>query len=212
MELRFDDKGLIVAIAQDAMTGEVLMQAYMNQESLDKTIESGYATYYSRSRNKLWVKGEESGHTQKVLKISYDCDGDSILLQVIQDGVACHTGNRTCYYRNILDMPIYPDYKIINDIIQVIKARKDKPQEGSYTNYLLDKGLDKILKKIGEESAEVIIASKNNDNKEIIMEISDLIYHTLVLMNVKDISVQDVYSELMRREGRTPDPKYLNKK
>lgn len=212
MDLKYDDKGLIVAIAQDAITGEVLMQAYMNKESLDKTLETGFATYYSRSRNKLWMKGEESGHTQKVVEISYDCDMDSLLLHVIQNGVACHTGNRSCFYRNLIDMPKYPSNKIIYEIINTIKDRKEKPVTGSYTNYLLDKGIDKICKKIGEEASEVIIAAKNDERHEIIMEISDLLYHTLVLMNIKDISIEEVFSELMAREGRAPEPKYLNKK
>lgn len=211
MDIKYDDKGLVVAIAQDAVSGEVLMQAYMNREALDKTIETGYATYYSRSRNKLWKKGEESGHTQKVTGISYDCDNDSILLKVIQEGAACHTGNRSCYYRNIVD-DNFPDYKIIFDVDKTIKYRKKEPVEGSYTNYLFDKGIDKICKKIGEESAEVIIAAKNNSKEEIIMEISDLVYHTLVLMNAKDISLEDIFAELMRREGRAPETKYLNKK
>lgn len=209
--LVFNDIGLIVAIAQDANTGEVLMQAYMNQESINKTIETGFATYYSRSRNKLWTKGEQSGNTQKVVGMSYDCDSDCILIQVIQKGAACHTGNRTCFYRDYIDMPKYPDYKIIYDIINVIKDRKANPKEGSYTNYLLEKGIDKICKKIGEESSEVIIASKNNNKKEIVMEISDLIYHTLVLMQDRDISLNEIFSELMEREGRAPHPKYLNK-
>lgn len=212
MNLKFNDKGLVVAIAQDANTGEVLMQAYMNQEAVDKTIESGLATYFSRSRNKLWVKGEESGNTQRVVKLSYDCDADCILMKVIPNGPACHTGNYTCFYRDLVDMPEYPSSAIINDIVKVIEDREANPVKGSYTNYLLDKGLDKVLKKIGEESSEVIIASKNNDKREQIMEISDLLYHTLVLMNISDISLKDIYSELMTREGRAPDPKYLTKK
>lgn len=211
-KLKFDEKGLIVGIAQDAVTGEVLMQAYMNQESIDKTLETGFATYFSRSRQKLWMKGEESGHTQKVVSIKYDCDADCILMQVIQEGCACHTGNRTCFYRDLKEMPTFPDYKIIKNIVDTIKERKENPVKGSYTNYLLDRGVDKICKKIGEEASEVIIASKNNDKKEITMEISDLVYHTLVLMEDRNISLLDVFGELMEREGRPPEPKYLTRK
>jgi len=210
-DLKFDEKGLIVAIAQDALSGEVLMQAYMNRESLEKTLETGYATYFSRSRNKLWVKGEESGHTQKVVGISYDCDGDSILLKVIQEGAACHTGNRSCFYRDILSSS-YPDRKIIYDVINTIEDRKVNPVEGSYTNYLLTKGVDKICKKIGEESSEVIIAAVNDNRKELTMEIADLVYHTLVLMSAKNIRLQDVFRELEEREGKAPNPKYGDKK
>ncbi|MGI6701527.1 MAG: bifunctional phosphoribosyl-AMP cyclohydrolase/phosphoribosyl-ATP diphosphatase HisIE [Christensenellales bacterium] len=210
MDLKFDDNGLIVAIAQDAVSGEVLMQAYMNKEAYDKTVETGYATYYSRSRGKLWMKGEQSGHTQKVLSIAYDCDGDALLLKVIQEGAACHTGNRTCFYRSLSE-DNYPLNGIIYDVIATIKDRRENPKDGSYTNYLFDKGLDKILKKIGEETAEVIIAAKNNDKKELVMEICDLIYHTLVLMNEKDIRVTDIFEELLAREGRAPKPKYLKK-
>jgi phosphoribosyl-ATP pyrophosphohydrolase/phosphoribosyl-AMP cyclohydrolase len=211
MDLKFDEKGLIPAIAQDAVSGEVLMQAYMNKEALDKTIETGYATYFSRSRNKLWKKGEESGHTQKVVGISYDCDGDSILLRVLQEGAACHTGNRSCFFNDITENS-YPGNKIIYDLVETIKDRKVNPKEGSYTNYLFDKGIDKICKKIGEESAEVIIASKNENKKELVGEICDLLYHTLILMNVKDISLSDVFTELSEREGKAPNPKYLSKK
>lgn len=210
--LKFDDKGLIVAIAQDVITGEVLMQAYMNKESLDITLKTGKVTYYSRSRQKLWTKGETSGHYQKLIDIRYDCDGDCILVKVIQEGAACHTGNRSCFYRKLLDLGNYPDYKIIYDIIKTIKDRKVNPKKGSYTNYLIDKGKEKICKKIGEESSEVIIATMKDDKKETIMEIADLIYHILVLMNVQNIDLSDVFSELMAREGKDPDPKYLNKK
>jgi phosphoribosyl-ATP pyrophosphohydrolase/phosphoribosyl-AMP cyclohydrolase len=210
-DLKFDEKGLIPAVTQDAVNGEVLMQAYMNIESLELTLSTGYATYFSRSRAKLWKKGEESGHVQKVVSIQYDCDGDCILLKVIQEGPACHTGNRSCFYRYIQECT-EGDYKILFDIDSVIKDRKVNPVEGSYTNYLLTKGTDKICKKIGEESSEVIIAAKNKDKKELIMEISDLLYHTLVLMNNEGVELTDVFSELSKREGKAPESKYRDKK
>ena len=211
MELKFDDKGLICAIAQDYKTGEVLMQAYMNQEAYEQTLATGYAHYFSRSRNKLWKKGEESGHLQRVLKVAVDCDNDCVLLTVEQLGAACHTNNRSCFYTNIKEFEQYPDFRIIFDVDKVIADRKVNPVEGSYTNYLFDKGLDKICKKVGEEASEVIIAAKNKEHKELVGELSDLLYHSLVLMKNEGVEAEEIFEELMRREGKASEEKYKKK-
>ncbi|MEG2670309.1 MAG: bifunctional phosphoribosyl-AMP cyclohydrolase/phosphoribosyl-ATP diphosphatase HisIE, partial [Oscillospiraceae bacterium] len=166
--LKFDEKGLIPAIAQDAKTGEILMLAYMNEESLKKTIETGNATYFSRSRQELWEKGATSGHLQKVVEMFVDCDADSIVLKIKQIGAACHTNNYSCFYRKIVDGKLVEiptgvelTANILYDVYDVIVDRVKNPKEGSYTNYLFKEGIDKMLKKVGEEAAEVIIASKN---------------------------------------------------
>lgn len=171
-KIKFDDKGLIPAIAQDVKTKEVLMLAYMNAESIAMTLESGYACYYSRSRQSLWKKGETSGHLQEIKGLYYDCDADTILLKVIQTGPACHTGQYSCFHNSVIDDHSIPEEDILKKLYGIIADRKENPVEKSYTNYLFDKGIDKILKKVGEESAEVIIAAKNNDNQELIYEIS----------------------------------------
>ncbi|MDE6614254.1 MAG: bifunctional phosphoribosyl-AMP cyclohydrolase/phosphoribosyl-ATP diphosphatase HisIE, partial [Clostridia bacterium] len=177
IQFKFDGNGLICAIAQDVYTGEVLMQAYMNQEAIDKTLESGYAHYYSRSRKCLWKKGETSGHLQKVKKILYDCDCDSLLLLIEQEGAACHTGNRSCFYRTLKEFEFVPDYKVIFEDVKTIKERKEKPVEGSYTNYLFDKGIEKICKKVGEEATETVIAAVAGKKGELVGELSDMLYH-----------------------------------
>ena len=160
--LKFNDKGLIPCIAQDARTRKVLMLAYMNKESLALTEETGYMHYYSRSREQLWKKGETSGHVQQVVSLAYDCDGDTILAQVIQTGAACHTGEYSCFFNELLgEQPESEGAEIIDELYDVVDDRKRNPKEGSYTNYLYDKGLDKILKKVGEEATEVVIAAKN---------------------------------------------------
>lgn len=207
-DFKFDDNGLLTAIAVDAETNEVLMQAFMNMDALRATIESGYATYYSRSRQKLWKKGETSGNTQRVVEIKYDCDMDSVLLRVIQNGAACHTGNRSCFYRSLGENEHVADGKIFYDIAETIKKRKSEPKEGSYTNYLFDKGIEKICKKVGEESTEAVIAAIKGDKEELIGEISDIAYHLLVLMEASGIEIKDVAAELMKREGKKPKPKY----
>lgn len=198
-DIKFDEKGLIPCIAQDYLTGEVLMLAYMNEESLKLTIETGFATYFSRSRQKLWKKGETSGNLQEIIGIYYDCDGDTLLALVNQTGPACHTGKRSCFYRP--EKP-FINSNILSEDYKVIVDRRDKPKEDSYTNYLFDKGLDKILKKIGEESSEIIIAAKNGKNEDTIGEISDFIYHLMVLMVELDIEWEDIYLELMNRQGK----------
>lgn len=209
-ELNFDPKGLIPAIAQDYETGEVLMMAYMNKESIQKTLETGKVHYFSRSRNKLWLKGETSGHFQFVKAIFTDCDKDSILIKVEQVDVACHTGQRSCFFNKITENAKIEEQTdkeaftcdnvyILKELYGIILDRKANPKEGSYTNYLFEKGIDKILKKVGEENAEVIIAAKNNDAGEIKYEIADLFYHLFVLMAEKGIKPNDIYEELKKR-------------
>ncbi|AOY75557.1 bifunctional phosphoribosyl-AMP cyclohydrolase/phosphoribosyl-ATP diphosphatase HisIE [Clostridium formicaceticum] len=199
--LKFDEKGLIPAIVQEAKTKEVLMMAYMNEESLQKTLESGETWFWSRSRRELWHKGATSGHTQRVKEISYDCDGDTLIIKVVQKGFACHTGAKSCFYN-----PLYttePEeaegQEILQKLYEVISDRKENPKEGSYTNYLFEKGIDKILKKVGEETAEVIIAAKNPEQGELVYEASDLIYHLLVLLREKEVPLEAIFAELKKR-------------
>lgn len=196
MELKYDKYGLIPAIAQDASSGEVLMVAYMNEEAVRLTLESRIAHYYSRSRQSLWKKGETSGNIQEVKGFYYDCDGDTILLKVNQIGVACHTGSHSCFFNEVIGAEKTKD--TLSELYKVILDRKINPKEGSYTNYLFEKGIDKILKKIGEESAEVIIGAKNN-REELIYESSDLIYHLLVLLVNEKVTLGDIYKELGER-------------
>jgi len=192
-ELKFNADGLIPAVVQDDSSKDVLMVAYMSKESLEMTLKSGYATYYSRSRQKLWKKGGTSGNTQRVKSISPDCDFDALLVIVDQNGVACHTGNWSCFEGSKVSG------SIIRRLTATIANRKDNPVEGSYTSYLFKSGVDKILKKVGEESAEVIIAAKNDDKKELIYEISDLAYHTLVLMAEAGVGVEEINEALSAR-------------
>lgn len=196
MDIKYDKDGLIPAIAQDIATGEVLMLAYMNEESIKLTLDTHIAHYYSRSRGKLWKKGETSGNIQEIKGFYYDCDGDTILLKVKQKGVACHTGNYSCFFNEVEGSKDYKD--TITELYKVILDRKENPSEGSYTNYLFKEGIDKILKKVGEESAEVIIGAKNN-RQELIYETSDLIYHLLVLLVNQGVSLGDIYEELTKR-------------
>jgi phosphoribosyl-AMP cyclohydrolase / phosphoribosyl-ATP pyrophosphohydrolase len=200
-DLKFDSNGLIPVIVQDFGTKKVLMLAYMNKESLELTIKTNSSWFFSRSRNELWNKGATSGNTQLVRRISYDCDGDTILLEVNQTGAACHTGNYSCFFNTISDSIVEDDelQGIIYKLAEVIRERRVNPIEGSYTNYLLDKGIDKILKKIGEEASEIIIASKNTDKNEIIYEVCDLIYHVMVLLEIKDVDIIEIKKELNRR-------------
>lgn len=198
MKLKFNEQGLIPVVTQDVDTKEVLMLAYMNQEAVDATLETKKATYYSRSRKQLWVKGETSGNTQDVKSFSYDCDQDTILLKVKQKGVACHTGNYSCFYTDVINDVTPSSKTILDDLYSVLLTRKAQMPEGSYTTYLFQKGVDKILKKVAEEAGEVIIASKNN-NEETIYEVSDLFYHLMVLMVNQGISLTDIYDELWSR-------------
>jgi len=197
-DIKFDGNGLIPVIAQDLDTGEVLMLAYMNREALDKTLKTGKMHYYSRSRRKLWLKGETSGHTQALITLYYDCDVDSLLAVIKQEGEACHTGNRTCFYRIGYGAETY-SWDHLKELYSTALDRKEHPKEGSYTNYLFEKGIDKILKKVGEESAEVIIAAKNNDKNEIIYETADLLYHLSVMLADRGVLWEDVYAELTQR-------------
>ncbi len=210
--VKFDDNGLVPAVVQDE-NGQVLMLAYMNKESLNKTLETGYTWFYSRSRQKLWQKGEESGNTQEVIDIYYDCDGDTLLVHVKQKGVACHTGTYTCFSGRRLfgaeNALVKVEQKqpenlaaVLYELYSVIKDRQRHPVEGSYTNYLFEKGQDKILKKVGEEAVETIIASKNLEKEDIIYEMGDLWYHCLVLLAYHGINPEELFEELMsRRKG-----------
>jgi phosphoribosyl-ATP pyrophosphohydrolase/phosphoribosyl-AMP cyclohydrolase len=196
MKLNFNKDGLIPVVVQDVYTNEVLMLAYMNQEAYDKTLEEQMMYYYSRSRQTLWKKGETSGHLQYLKELKYDCDEDTLLAKVKQIGPACHTNNRSCFYRSVTSQERSSDH-ILEELFTVIQNKKENP-DGGYTNYLFDKGVDKILKKVAEETGEVIIASKNN-NQETIYEISDLIYHLWVLMANQGIELSDIYEELQSR-------------
>ena len=206
--VKFDNNGLVVCVIQDYHAKKVRMVAYMNKEALTKTLETGQMTYFSRSRNKLWVKGEESGYFQYLKGASIDCDGDALLFQVEQKGgISCHTGNAVCFYRDLEEQNLVvlnrekvktSDNEFIN-LESTIADRIKNPVEGSYTNYLIDKGENKILKKVGEEATEVIVACKDGKKQEIVGEIADLIYHLTVEMQVKDISWNDVIDELLKR-------------
>lgn len=216
--LRWNEQGLIPAIVQDAQSKEVLMLAYMNRESLAKTLETGYTWFWSRSRQKLWQKGETSGHVQRVRDIRVDCDGDALLVLVDQTGPACHEGTYSCFARR---WPSASDdggaaaspapegdaaggadrFAIIGRLERVIAARDAERPEGSYTTYLFEKGLDKILKKVGEEAAEVIIAAKNRNPQELRWEVSDLLYHLLVLLREQRLPLDDVLRELAGRHA-----------
>ncbi len=200
-DLKVNSDGLVPVIVQDYRTDEVLMLAYMNEEAFYNTINVGKMTYYSRSRQEQWVKGETSGHYQYVKSLTADCDYDTILAKVSQVGVACHTGNPTCFFNNIVKKEYIEKnpLKVLEDVYDIIKDRKENPKEGSYTNYLFDKGIDKILKKLGEESTEIVIAAKNPDPEEIKYEISDFLYHCMVLMVEKGVTWEEITQELSQR-------------
>ncbi|MFN0087607.1 MAG: bifunctional phosphoribosyl-AMP cyclohydrolase/phosphoribosyl-ATP diphosphatase HisIE [Blastocatellia bacterium] len=242
--LKFDEHGLITAIVQDDRTNDVLMVAQMSSESLAKTLQSGETWFWSRSRQELWHKGATSGNTQRVVDIRLDCDGDALLIRVDPAGPACHTGERTCFFRSAEDSPApeprageskrpsrietppAPQLSVVGvaamdlgillqDLYKLIQERRDQRPEGSYTTYLFNSGLDKILKKIGEESAETIIAAKNEGKdagKQLSGEIGDLLYHLLVLMVEREVSLQDIQNELSHRAGRPANPKYTPSK
>lgn len=195
------DNGLIPVVVQDYRTNEVLMVAYMNEESFNKTIETGKMTYYSRSRQELWLKGDTSGHFQHVKSLMLDCDNDTILAKVCQIGAACHTGSYSCFFKELAkkEFSKKDPFKILQEDYDIIIDRKNNPKDGSYTNYLFDKGIDKILKKCGEEAAEMIIAAKNPESEELKYEIADFLYHMMVLMAECDIDWEDVAIELLNR-------------
>jgi phosphoribosyl-ATP pyrophosphohydrolase/phosphoribosyl-AMP cyclohydrolase len=213
-ELRFGKDGMIPAIIQDADSNEVLMMAYMNREALEKSLKTGRTHFWSRSRRKLWMKGETSGHFQTIVESYFDCDKDALLFKVEQTEAACHTGHYSCFFNKIdknyeivekgekaFDpVEVYKDNAVIlKELYNIVADRRYYPKEGSYTNYLFSEGLDKILKKVGEESAEVIIASKNCSRKEVTYEVSDLLYHLMVLLVEQNITLEDIYVELRKR-------------
>jgi len=199
--LKKNNDGMVPVIVQDYKTDEVLMLAYMNEEAFEHTIKTGRMTYYSRSRNELWEKGLTSGHYQYVKAIYADCDNDTLLAKVFQVGAACHTGKKSCFFNEVLNTNYTENnpHKILDNVFNVILDRKEHPKEGSYTNYLFDKGIDKILKKVGEEATEIIIAAKNTNPEEIKYEISDFLYHVMVLMAEKNVTWEDIMTELSRR-------------
>lgn len=199
-KIKFDERGLICAIAQDAASGDVLMQAYMNEQALNLTLNTGYAHYYSRSRNALWKKGETSGHVQKVRAVTFDCDRDCVLLQIEQVGAACHTGSRSCFFQTERE-ETGAGVRFLAELERVIIDRKNNPVEGSYTSYLFEKGVDKIAKKVGEEATETVIASKNENKKEFAGECADLLYHLLTLCAEKGVSLAEICSELKERHS-----------
>lgn len=200
-ELKLNENGLIPVVVQDYKTNEVLMMAYMNQEAFENTVKTGRMTYYSRSRKCQWVKGETSGHYQYVRALCVDCDKDTILAKVEQVGAACHTGNRTCFYTTIVgtEHDAKNPLQVFESVYDTIIDRREHPKEGSYTNYLFDKGLDKILKKVGEEATEIVIAAKNPNPEEIKYEIADFLYHAMVLMAERGVTWEDITTELADR-------------
>lgn len=200
-DFKCNSDGLIPVITQDYKTGEVLMLAYMNEASFNETVRSGRMTYFSRSRQELWKKGETSGHYQYVKSMDIDCDKDTLLAKVVQIGAACHTGHRSCFYTNLMKKA-YDDTNpatILEQVMGTIEERKRHPKEGSYTNYLFDQGIDKILKKVGEEATEIVIAAKNPDSDELKYEICDFLYHMMVLMSERDVSWKEITKELIAR-------------
>ena len=206
-DVKFNADGLIPVVAQDYATKEVVMLAYMNMEAIKKSIETSVAHYWSRSRQELWKKGETSGNFQYIKSISLDCDKDAILMIIEQKGVACHTGSFSCFFNKLTenanektDSNYIQKAKMLKELYELVSERKLQPKEGSYTNYLFDKGIDKILKKVGEETAEVIIAAKNPAKEELRYEIADLIYHLTVLMVERGLELEDVLNELESRK------------
>ncbi len=197
-ELKFDEKGLIPAIVVDAETNKVLTLAYMNRESLKISMEKGLTCFWSRSRQALWLKGETSGNYQHIVSITADCDKDALTVLVKKDGPACHLGTDSCFNNLVYEGPEAPAFSL-ESLMELIAGRKTEKKEGSYTTYLFEKGIDKILKKVGEECTEVIIAGKANDKKETVYEIADLCYHVMVLMIEMGISLEDIHAELASR-------------
>ena len=197
-ELKFDPNGLIPAVVVDSVTKRVLMLAYMNEDSLKISMEKGLTCFWSRSRQALWLKGETSGNYQHIVSITADCDKDALLVSVVPDGPACHLGTTSCFENTLWESEELKEFSL-SGLMELIRGRKTEKKEGSYTSYLFEKGLDKILKKVGEESTEVIIAGKAEDKKDTIYEISDLVYHLMVLMTQMGISLEDIHAELASR-------------
>jgi len=211
--IKWNEDGLVPAIVQDAQSKEVLMLAYMNKESLQLSVQSGTTWFWSRSRSELWNKGATSGHTQRIRSMAYDCDGDTLLVRVDQSGPACHTGKYSCFFNNIeVEGAVATDgapatdgadrFAILGELERTIAERYAERPEGAYTTYLFSKGLDKILKKVGEEATETIIAAKNNDNDELRSEAGDLLFHLLVLLRERGLSLDEVMQELVSRHGK----------
>ena len=196
--LKFDEKGLIPAVVVDSITKKVLTVAYMNKESLAISMEKGLTCFFSRSRQELWLKGETSGNYQHIVSITADCDNDALVVMVEKDGPACHTGSDSCFTKPVWNSEELHEFSL-EGLMELIAGRKTEKKEGSYTTYLFEKGLDKILKKVGEECTEVIIGAKSNDKKETIYEIADLAYHVMVLMIEMGISLEDIHKELASR-------------
>lgn len=226
-KIQFDERGLAPAVVQDHATGEVLMLAYMNAESLARTLQTGETWFWSRSRESLWHKGASSGNRQRVVELRLDCDGDSVIVRVEPAGPACHTGERSCFFQPLAGAPLEPapprapepqlsvvDMSsmelgiLLHDLFTFIKLREAERPEKSYTSYLFNSGLDKILKKVGEEATETIIAAKNGSPRELTNEMADLLYHLLVLMVDRGLGLHDVCRELAARAGRPANPKY----
>ncbi|WP_413363506.1 bifunctional phosphoribosyl-AMP cyclohydrolase/phosphoribosyl-ATP diphosphatase HisIE [Lysinibacillus sp. 3P01SB] len=203
MNVKFNEQGLIPAVVQDAQSKEVLTVAYMNEESLQKTIETGETWFYSRSREELWHKGATSGHTQKVISIKADCDQDALVVEVIPAGPACHNGTTSCFMESIVENERPGSVAILPQLVEVIKQREIDMPEGAYTTYLFEKGIDKICKKVGEEATEVVIGAKNRDKEEVKWESADLLYHLLVLLQEQKVDVYEVLDVLQKRhEGK----------
>lgn len=200
--VKYDDKGLVPAIIQDAETKDVLTLAYMNETSLKKTVETGETWFYSRSRQELWHKGETSGNTQKVKNITWDCDRDALLVLVDKKGPACHKGEESCFHENVLGEGNSSTENILLTLEKLIENREKERPEGAYTTYLFEEGVDKILKKVGEEASEVIIAAKNRDSEELKWEVADLFYHVLVLLREQKLPLQDVLGVLVERHNK----------
>ena len=196
--LKFDQNGLIPAIVQDHTTKQVLTLAYMNRESLRISLEEKKTCFYSRSRQTLWRKGETSGNVQHIVSITSDCDNDALVVEVTKEGPACHTGKTSCFFNPLYETDAQPPFSV-QGLYELIAGRKSDPQEGSYTTYLFDTGIDKILKKVGEECTEVVIAGKGGDREEAIFEISDLCYHVMVMMVELGISIDEIKQELAKR-------------
>jgi len=207
-DVKFDDRGLVPAIVQDARTREVLMLAYMNAESLRRTLETRETWFWSRSRGELWHKGETSGNTQTVVDVSLDCDGDALVIRIVPAGPACHTGARSCFHNALLTTDASETFaaevdtgEVLSALYALVQERHRERPEGSYTTYLFDQGLDKILKKLGEESSETIIAAKNDDRNALTGETCDLVYHLIVLLVERGVTLDDVTRELVRRKA-----------
>lgn len=199
--LNFDESGLIPAIVQDDRTGKVLMLAYMNKESLQKTLDTKETWFFSRSRQELWNKGATSGNRQTVKRLLFDCDQDALLVHVVPQGAACHTGEESCFFETVFEEET-SNREVVQEVVDEIKDRRNNPVEGSYTTYLFREGLDKILKKVGEETTEVVIGAKNRDKAEVTSELADLTYHSLVLMEEIGVTVEDVKNVLRKRRPK----------